>query len=209
MNILRLCKNAAAAAGLSIALMHAPANAAVDFNTNVNPIANGTTVLSGGYSFSSPSYIGVMNSDSLGLPQSSSVANNHTPMLVFSNTGQVTVTQTGGGLFSLGSLDAGGWLNGPIAGGLQLNIVGHNTVAGDQFASLSLPPSSFAHITLSPLFTNLTSLTLSVTGYTSFAFAAADNLTLAPVPEPETYALLLAGLGLLAAAARRRKVRRS
>lgn len=32
-----------------------------------------------------------------------------------------------------------------------------------------------------------------------------DNLTLNPIPEPETYAMLLAGLGLLGLAARRRK----
>jgi hypothetical protein len=30
-------------------------------------------------------------------------------------------------------------------------------------------------------------------------------VTLAPVPEPETYALLLAGLGLMGAVARRRQ----
>jgi hypothetical protein len=35
--------------------------------------------------------------------------------------------------------------------------------------------------------------------------ASQDQLYLAPVPEPETYAMLLAGLGLLGVAARRRK----
>lgn len=33
-----------------------------------------------------------------------------------------------------------------------------------------------------------------------------DNVSVSPVPEPETYAMLLAGLGLLGFAARRRKV---
>ncbi len=33
----------------------------------------------------------------------------------------------------------------------------------------------------------------------------AGTLMLAPVPEPETYALLLAGLGIVGAAARRRR----
>jgi hypothetical protein len=36
-------------------------------------------------------------------------------------------------------------------------------------------------------------------------FATADNLVLAAVPEPETYALMLAGLGLLGFVARRRR----
>jgi len=43
----------------------------------------------------------------------------------------------------------------------------------------------------------------------SFAFSTPvlvfDNVTLAPIPEPETYALMLAGLGLVGFAARRRK----
>ena len=33
-----------------------------------------------------------------------------------------------------------------------------------------------------------------------------DNINIIPVPEPETYAMLLAGLGLMGAVARRRKV---
>jgi hypothetical protein len=34
-----------------------------------------------------------------------------------------------------------------------------------------------------------------------------DNLTVAAVPEPESYAMLLAGLGLVGAIARRRKTK--
>jgi hypothetical protein len=33
-----------------------------------------------------------------------------------------------------------------------------------------------------------------------------ENIPLAPVPEPQTYAMMLAGLGLMAVMARRRKV---
>ena len=34
---------------------------------------------------------------------------------------------------------------------------------------------------------------------------ALDNISVTPVPEPETYAMLLAGLGLMGAVARRRR----
>lgn len=48
-------------------------------------------------------------------------------------------------------------------------------------------------------------LALNITGNLGTSSNAAFNLTLAPVPEPETYAMLLAGLGLMGAIARRRK----
>jgi len=46
---------------------------------------------------------------------------------------------------------------------------------------------------------------LRFTGTVTAPEAAAYSVTLAPVPEPETYAMLLAGLGLIGAAVRRRK----
>ena len=51
------------------------------------------------------------------------------------------------------------------------------------------------------------SYTLTVAGSkTSLASGSyAGNVTISPVPEPETYAMILAGLGLLGFAARRRK----
>ncbi len=41
---------------------------------------------------------------------------------------------------------------------------------------------------------------------TSFGLSGAGSMVYAPVPEPETYALMLAGLGLVGYMARRRKV---
>ncbi len=49
-------------------------------------------------------------------------------------------------------------------------------------------------------------LVLTVMGSTNGgSYAGAFNLNLAPVPEPETYGMLLAGLGILGFLARRRK----
>lgn len=54
----------------------------------------------------------------------------------------------------------------------------------------------------------LTSVTLSsVQPLTGFLWPTADNLVLAAVPEPETYALMLAGLGLVGFMARRRRAK--
>lgn len=51
------------------------------------------------------------------------------------------------------------------------------------------------------------SYTLTVSGYKvtpALAGSYAGNISISPVPEPETYAMLLAGLGLLGLSARRR-----
>ena len=61
-------------------------------------------------------------------------------------------------------------------------------------------------------FVQIRQYTLDSTGYThsadAYAYLIPDHVTIgAPIPEPETYALLLAGLGLLGFAARRRKLK--
>jgi hypothetical protein len=52
---------------------------------------------------------------------------------------------------------------------------------------------------------------INVTGVTSGSLGGAYNgaIQLAPVPEPETYAMLLAGLGLMGAVVRRRSTRKT
>lgn len=53
-------------------------------------------------------------------------------------------------------------------------------------------------------FTNLKSVTFSMSSGSQYV--AFDNLIATPVPEPETYALMLGGLALVGWAARRRKL---
>jgi hypothetical protein len=54
----------------------------------------------------------------------------------------------------------------------------------------------------------LTTYTLSVAGSSVGPSAYTGNVLLAPVPEPETYAMLLAGLGMMGMIARRRQKHR-
>lgn len=70
-------------------------------------------------------------------------------------------------------------------------------------------PTSFFGFVSTGEFTNV-KLWVGVAGICADGvFASANDLTLgaaAPVPEPETYALMLGGLALLAGVARRKKV---
>ena len=214
MNIVKPCKAIAGGAVLSLALVHAPAKAAVDFQSNsLTTLPAGGTIISGDYTFFSTSAIGIVNGNT-----SPFGVSNGTNMLVFSNQGVLTVTRSDNGLFALGGLDAGGWLNLPTPNPAQLSFTGHLQGGGKVSLFAPSPPGlptlSFAHVTTSPLSTNLTSLTMTMTGYGSSAYAAIDNLLLSapvpvpvpvPVPEPETYALFLAGLGLVGVIARRRR----
>lgn len=54
--------------------------------------------------------------------------------------------------------------------------------------------------------TGIDKLVFTPTKGGSPTLVAIDQLSLAPVPEPETYALMLAGLGLVGAMARRRRI---
>lgn len=212
MNTHKLCKTIAGTAILSLWLINAPAAATVDFESNATSTAlppPSSPISSGDYSFLSTSFYGVVNPSDF-LPFNYGVGNG-TNMLVFSNVGVLTITRTDTGLFALSSLDAGGWLGVPSPSNTaQLSITGHLPGGGQvSFSGPASPPglstTTFDQLTAPLSFTGLTSLTLTMTGYSSSAYAAIDNLVLTPVPEPETYALFLAGLGLIGVVARRRR----
>ena len=175
------------------------ASTTVDFNANSAPtvLASGGTIASGDYSFAAGSVLGVLVLDS------GSGVSNGTNSLVFLNATTLTITRSDAGLFDLGSLDVG-FTNGYLDPSEQLKITGH-TGSGDVSVTAALSKTSFSTV-LTSGFSNLTSVTLSVLGNTSSpGYVAIDNLSVTPVPEPETYAMLLAGLGLIPLAARRRR----
>ena len=97
---------------------------------------------------------------------------------------------------------------GTLTDQLSIQITGTKLYGGMVSTSqpLALTPGRFTHCDSSYFsgFTGLTSVQFSGIGFNYARYVGVDNiaLTISPVPEPETYALLLVGLGLVLAARR-------
>jgi T5SS/PEP-CTERM-associated repeat protein len=106
---------------------------------------------------------------------------------------------------------------GPVAGAQYDQLVNINTLTFNGSLNLifandyvPLAGSSFALFGFNTFAGNLTADNITVTGYDrrrlDFSRLAANgSVSVTAVPEPETYAMLLAGLGLMGALARRRR----
>lgn len=116
---------------------------------------------------------------------------------IFSVNGMGSVTDTTG--FASGNAYGGISVNGPNVSGLADGPLQNSS--GYFSASLGSPTSQ----TMFAVFSNRTGDTMngSMAIYASVYFS--NPTPPAPVPEPETWAMLAAGLGLLGLAARRRK----
>jgi hypothetical protein len=109
------------------------------------------------------------------------------------------------GLFNLTSLDLGGRENFLVSADLQITGTrfDNTTVTYDAVVT---PGTIFKTFVL-PDFTNLSSVTL---GYIpGGGYMGVDNIQVSPVPEPQTYAMLLMGLAMLTALTRNRKTTRA
>jgi hypothetical protein len=113
--------------------------------------------------------------------------------------------------FSLKSLDLSGVLGFGSTDALSINIVGTRANGSLVFASQPFNVVGGAVSTYGSSFfsgfTGLTSVNFSGTAGNYARYVGLDNIaiTVTPVPEPETLALLLGGLALMGAVLRRRK----
>ena len=132
-------------------------------------------------------------------------ASNGTTALYAFNQSSITIDLANGGLFSLASLDAAGTftqldrpltltLTGSGVGGVVTNTIFLNADAAASFANFTFDD-----------FVDISSLT--ITGSQEFPEFAIDNLVLLPsaVPEPASWAMLIAGFGVIGSVLRRRR----
>lgn len=116
---------------------------------------------------------------------------------------KTTLTNTGGGAFNLQSIDLVQLL-GPGGQNYSVTFVGTKAdMSGTVSQSFSFT-GSWNTFAFNAGFSGLSKVTWTESGSVGRDFLV-DNINLTAVPEPETYALLAAGLGLIGFVARRRK----
>jgi hypothetical protein len=132
----------------------------------------------------------------------------------------LTMTKAGGGLFGLSSFDGAGAFNfgdGSTFIPNQIDVTGVLAGGGTVYQSFLIDKSTgangslnFTSYAFSSGFNNLVSVRFSSSGsddpdYNGFSVDNINATAVTAVPEAETYAMLLAGLGMMGVVARRRK----
>ena len=150
-----------------------------------------------GFSFATSGTHAVNTTNSYG-------ADNGTNYLVYLALGNFeTFSAVGNTPFNLNKIDLAGWWNFGTAA-QTLTITGHKANGNEVTAQVSVSPTSFDTFEGST-FSDFTNLQWVKLGALSRGYVAVDNIVTTPVPEPGTYAMFLAGLGLMAGIARRRR----
>lgn len=114
----------------------------------------------------------------------------------YGGTGEIT--KAGGGTFSFESLWLKSWYNSESTGTISgwLNGVQVGSVSSVRNANWTQLTGNFA---------NIDSLKINFGNFFLLDNISLNSANVSPVPEPETYAMLLVGLGLMGGIARRRK----
>jgi hypothetical protein len=115
---------------------------------------------------------------------------------------KTTLTQIGGGAFNLKSIDLAQLL-GPGGQDYSVTFIGTKADMSGPVTQTLAFTGSWQTFNFND-FTNLSMVTWKENGSINRDFLV-DNIKVTAVPEPETYAMLMAGLGLVGYAARRRK----
>lgn len=211
-------RRAAGLCALFTALVAGPATAAqvLDFNQPVFQ-GDGVTKISGdsplnvdGYSFAA---VGSPGLDFFAIDDLTGKVGDGTPrMVAFNNATVVLANATGKPFDLLGMHFGGSWTNpgDRFRWANRIEILGYqgSATVGQVFLDLDPSVSTLSKVSFDSQFRGLSSVSFHGLGDigprgNNHEFAL-DNLVVGQVPEPETYAMMLAGLGLLAWRCRRR-----
>ena len=190
-----------AAAGHVFASTNLVMNGSFEANTVAGPFVNFSTQSQGISNWT----IGVFNVDLVGSLWAAADGVNSVD-LSGTKKGEIhqTLSTVVGQTYQLSFELAGNFQGGPAVKGMSVNI-GPNGLY--TFDTTGKSAGNMGWTTYSETFVAVsTATTLSFASNTSGAYGPVlDNVSVTAVPEPETFAMLLAGLGLMGVIARRRK----
>ena len=190
-----------AAAGHALSSTNLVANGSFEANVVSSPFVNFSTTTQGISNW----IIGVGNVDLVGSLWTAAGGVNSVD-LSGTRKGEIhqTLSTVAGQTYQLSFALAGNFQGGPAIKGMSVNI-GPNGLY--TFDTTGKSAGNMGWTTYSKTFVAVsTATTLSFASNTSGAYGPVlDNVAVTAVPEPETFAMLLAGLGMMGMIARRRK----
>lgn len=170
------------------------------------PLSSGDFTFVTNFPAADPAYHGIKNEINRG----SSNGGNYLVYLA-SGIRTETFSLTQGGAFDLTHIDIGGWYNSP--NNPLLTLTGFKADSNSTVTvELALSKTAFTTFTALNGLADFTALqSVRMSGISNVSYVAVDNINYVPVtipvPEPETYALMLGGLALVGWAARRRVIK--